>query len=258
MAKKKKQKKTFKEKMRYYIFSKQNVFVWLWKIICGLFNKPSIYRAAGTHFISGYPGSGKTLLMNKLIQETDNEKYFFLSNLKEFNGVRTFDINDIFKDNKQVKSFPKKDEKGRKIYAVVFDEINLCFNKRLNRKSDYNDLFVGLIEFLVSHRHQGIPRVYFIGQKLELQDTQLQSLFKYQHDIIQTKRFPFYWLYKKLNVINYAPRKLKIVNRVKSVDNDFLELNAEKIKITRENMETYNTCALGEMYAKLEETKTQN
>ena len=257
MKKHKKKKRTLKEKLKYYIFSKQNVFVWLFKIIIGLFRKPSIYRAQGTHFISAYPGMGKTLLMNKLIQDTDKEKYFFLSNMKEFDGVQQFNISDIFKDNTQVKQFPLLDQQGRQLYGVIFDEINLSFNKRLNRKSDYNDLFIGLIEFLVSHRHQGVPRVYFIGQKLELQDTQLISLFKYQHDIIRCKRFPFYWFYKEYNVINYIPRKLHIVNRVKSIDNDFIELNLDKVKIIKRDLQTYNTKALANNYENLPFVETK-
>ena len=251
MKKQKKEKRTLIEKLKYYIFSKRNIFIWIFKIVIGLFKKPSIYRAQGTHFISAYPGMGKTLLMNKIIQDTDQDKYFFLSNLKEFDNVQQFDINEIFQDNTQVKQFPLLDKKGRKLYGVIFDEINLTFNKRLNRKSDYNDLFIGLIEFLVSHRHQGVPRVYFIGQKLELQDTQLISLFKYQHDIIKCKRFPYYWFYKKYNAINYIPRKLHIVNRVKSIDNDFIELNLHKIKITKNDLTTYNTKALANNYENL-------
>ena len=135
--------------------------------------------------------------MNQLRNSVDNEKYFFLSNIKEFDGVKTFNLEDIFSNGEQIRSFPTVDEKGRKLYAVIFDEINLQFNRRMNKSSDYNNLFIGLIEFLVSHRHQDVPRVYFIGQKLELQDGQLQSLFKYQHDIIRTKRWPAYWYYKE-------------------------------------------------------------
>lgn len=253
MAKKEKKKKekTLKWFFNYYLFCKSNVFVWLVKIILGLFRHTDIYRARGTHFISGYPGAGKTLVMNHIIQETDQEKYFFLSNIKEFDGVKTFDINTIFKDNTQVRQFPLLDNKGRQLYGIIFDEINLTFNKRLNRKSDYNDIFIGLIEFLVSHRHQGVPRVYFIGQKLELQDTQLVSLFKYQHDIIRTKRWPAFWYFKKYNQINYIPRKLTIVNRVKSIDDQFLELNAEKIKISQNDLESYNTKALANLYENL-------
>ena len=254
MRKKKKQ-----NIFKYLFFSKRNVFVWLWLIIKGLFAKGSIYHNNGAHLISGYPGSGKTLLMNQIKNEIDNDKYFMLSNIKEFDGVKTFNINDIFANGEQIRSFPTIDEKGRKLYGVIFDEINLQFNRRMNKNTEYNNLFVGLIEFLVSHRHQDVPRVYFIGQKLELQDGQLQSLFKYQHDIVRTRRTPAYWYYKqnKQNKIVYIPKKIDVVNRVKSIDDDFIELNIQRIKIQRESLLTYNTKALGEQYGQLEKVKIQ-
>lgn len=253
MAKKKNCKKL--NPIRYYLLSKQNIFTWLWLIIKGLFKKGSIYHSNGAHLISGYPGSGKTLFMNQIIRSVDSEKYFFLSNIKEFDGVKTFNLEEIFSNGEQIRSFPTEDEKGRKLYGVIFDEINLQFNRRMNKSTDYNNLFIGLIEFLVSHRHQDVPRVYFIGQKLELQDGQLQSLFKYQHDIIRTKRWPAFWYYKMFKCVVYIPRKIDIVNRVKSIDDDFIELDLQRIKIERKSLLTYNTKALGEQYSKLENVK---
>ena len=251
---KKKKERLYKKVIKffkYFIFSKQNVFTWLWHVIKSLFKKGSIYTALGAHLVSGYMGSGKTLFVNQLRNGIDKEKYFVLSNIAEFNDVKTFNLNDIFYEGEQKKSFPTEDEKGRKLWGVIFDEINLTFNRRNNRTRDYNDVFTGLVEFLVSSRHQNIPRVYFIGQKLELQDTQLQSLFKYQHDIIQTIRFPFYWFYKMFYHVEYIPRKLVIVNRVKSIDDDFIELNLNKVKILKSSLLSYNTKALGEAYASL-------
>lgn len=239
-----------KPKKVKYIFCKNNLFVWLFLIIKNLLFKPSILHALGTHIITAYPGGGKTLLMNKIINDVDKEKYFFLSNMKEFSGdnVYAFDIEDIFQDNEQIASFPVIDEKGRKLYGVIFDEINLQFNKRLNRKSAYNDIFIGLIEFLVSHRHQDVPRVYFIGQKLELQDTQLQSLFKIQHDIIKCKKFPKYKPYNLSGNLIYFPTKLKVIHKIKNDLDEFLELKKQKIKIKEKDYKTYNTKYLGTIY----------
>lgn len=250
-----------------YVFKPPfNIFVFLWWWLKALCSKTgSIYKALGAHFISGYPGSGKTLLCNQLIQSIDKDKYFCLSNIKEFDGVDSFEISDIFQGAKQVKRFPKKDPYGRKLYAVIFDEINLEFNRRMNRTSEYNDLFIGLIEFLVSHRHQGVPRVYFIGQKLDLQDTQLQSLFKFQHDIIDTKRRYKYWHFKVYNKVDQeektfvkVPVKLDIVNRVKNLDGDFIEVNFEKIKILKTSLLTYNTMALSSKYEQLDVVKIKS
>lgn len=241
---------------KYYFSKDRNVFKWLWLVIKSLFQKGDILFAKGSHIITGYPGAGKTLLANHIINELDNEKYFVLSNMKEFEFAEAFKIEEIFNDNKQVKSFPLKDDRGRKLWAVIFDEINLNFNKRINKKTSYNDLFVGLIEFLVSHRHQDVPRVYFLGQKLELQDTQLQSLFKFHHDIYKSRKFPKYWHYKDKGFIEYIPYKLKMVNRVKSIEDEFIEVSKTKIKIKLADLLTYNTKFLGNYYKKLDNVKT--
>lgn len=242
--------------VKHLLFSNRNIFKWLFLVIKGLFKKEDILKAKGTHIITGYPGSGKTLLMNRIINSVDSEKYFFLSNIPEFNGVKTFNLTDIFNNTEQVKSFPLRDDKGRRLYAIIFDEINLQFNKRLNRKTDYNDLFIGLIEFLITARHQGVKRVYFIGQKLELQDTQLISLFKYQHDIFKTKRRPKYWFYYENGYVDYIPTKLKVINRIKDQTDQFIDLPKKaKYKINKRHLTTYNTAILGETYAKLENVK---
>jgi len=236
---------------RYYLFAKENIFTYLFNVLKAIFARQSILFAKGTHFISAYPGGGKTLLMSHLINEIDKDKYFFISNMAEFNDVKTLDIDKIFYDNKQNFSIPTTDEYGRKLYAIIFDEINLNFNKRLNRKTTYNDIFIGLVEFLVSHRHQDIPRIYFIGQKLELQDTQLISLFKYHHDIIKCKRWAFYWFYKENKYIDFIPRKLVIDNYIKDFTDNFLLLSTKKIKIKESDLKSYDTKYLGNLYKSL-------
>lgn len=237
-------------------FKKANVFHFIWCIIKNWFAKMDdvIFRR-GSHIITGLPGAGKTLLMNWVIQNIDPNKYFLISNIKEFEGVPQFEIKDIFDEYEQKKRFPKYDSLGRKCYGIVFDEINLNFNKRLNRKNDYNNLFIGLIEFLVSHRHQGINRVYFIGQKLELQDTQLQSLFKYQHNIVYKKERYRYWNYCLNDSQAFKiPVKLKVDNYAKTIceDGDCYEyLGQTKYKIEPRILLTYNTFALADNYINL-------
>ena len=248
----KNKKNDLKPKMRL-IFTKYNVFRWLYLIIKNWLVKPDILHEPGSHIITAYPGGGKTLLMSHIISEVDSDKYFFLSNLGEFAGhdnVYTFKIEDIFKDNEQALSFPRYDKRGRKLYGVIFDEINLTFNKRLNKRADYNDIFIGLIEFLVSHRHQDVPRVYFLGQKLELQDTQLQSLFKIQHDIIKCKKFPKYRPYNKTGKLIYYPVKLKIINRRKATDDTFMDISKYKVKIVEADYNSYDTQFLGKLYSR--------
>lgn len=243
------------KKVKFFT-KKKNILKYIWLWIKSLFFRENILHAPGTHIITAYPGGGKTLLANVIKNEVDSEKYFFLCNLKEFDDVKTFEMTDIFKNNEQIKRFPTIDEKGRKIYGIIFDEINLQFNKRLNRKSDYNDIFVGLVEFLVSHRHQNIPRIYFIGQKLELQDTQLQSLFKYWHDITKKVQRYKYWYYFKYCFMK-IPVKLKVNNYIKIENNEYLQVGKrQKIKINEKHLTTYNTKALADLYKDLPLLKT--
>ena len=245
---------TGEKKRVKWLFSKRNVFVWLFLVIRNLFKKENdILTALGSHIITGYPGAGKTLLAEHIIYNVDKEKYFFLSSKNEFfnENVYNFRLEDIFNDNQQKRSFPIIDAKGRELYGIVFDEINLDFNKRLNRRSDYNDVFIGLIEFIITHRHQNVPRIYFIGQKFELQDTQLQSLFKYHHDIIKKRVWPKFKPYNLTGKLIYYPVKLKLINYVKDEKDELLNIGKEKVKISVDECNSYNTKALGEAYSKL-------
>lgn len=245
-------RKENKIKLKNYYFSKEkNVFKYIIYMFKDIFHKSSPLYATGTHIINGYPGAGKTLLMNKIINNVDSSKYFFYSNVDEFNQDNVYKINlkDLFDDKKQVARLKTK-RKGKQLYAIIFDEINLAYNKRDNCSADYKNTFIGLIEFIVTHRHQGIPRIYFIGQKLELQDTQLISLFKYQHDIIRTHKPYRYWKYYK-DYIQRVPVKLKVSHRVKSDQDIFTDWKREKVKIYWYDLETYDTFALGKSYKKL-------
>lgn len=259
MDKKKKLKNNKKRYRKYnnipffkYYFSKiKNVFNYIFNVIKYYLTPRAPFNALGTHIITGYPGSGKTLLMNKIINSVDSNKYYFITNLKEFNqnNVYQINMNEVFNDNKQCFRIPTK--KGHKrLYGVIFDEINLNFNKRINMTNEYKNRFIGLIEFIITHRHQGIPRIYFIGQKLELQDTQLYSLFKYQHDIIKTKKRFRYWKYYEEYAIK-IPVKLKVLTRVKDISDNFIDLCKNKIKIRWNDLKTYDTWALRKDYKKL-------
>lgn len=245
---------TEQKKRLKYIFCKRNVFIWFILVIISLikrlFNKSLLY-ANGSHIITAYPGGGKSLLGSHIINSVSSEEYFFLCNMAEYPGYDncyTFNIDDIFKDGEQVKSFPTVDYKGRKLYAIIFDEINLSFNRRMNRKAEYNDVFVGLVEFIVTHRHQDVPRIYFLGQKLELQDTQLQSLFKYQHDIYRCRRWARYKPYNLGDPLIWYPVKLKMTDRVKGLDDQFTDAGKTKIKISLDTCKKYNTKYLGKTY----------
>ena len=249
----------------------------LLKLIIDLFHKSNVLYAKGTHIITGYPGSGKSLLMSHIINNVDSTKYFFLCNHPEYNqnNVYSFKLEEIFDDKMQIRKFPTIDKEGRKLYGIILDEINLSFNKRDNRSKEYNALFIGLMEFMVSRRHQGIDRVYCIGQKLELQDTQLMSIFQFQHDIYFKKETYLYYYrryllspyYETLRHYKYedsrkffkafikVPKYIKVVNLYKSLEDEFLPYDEIKINFSLYDLELYNTHVLKQDYAKLEEVK---
>lgn len=214
------------------------------------FNKESIYHSRGTHLISGYMGSGKTLFMTELINSVDSTKYFWISNINEFkmDNVYNIDVWSMFDNNSQVKRYPLTDSKGRKLYGIIFDEINLKFNKRLNKGRVYNNQFVGLVELIISSRHQGINRLYFIGQKLDLQDNQLQSLFKYHHNIISKKSHANYELYKTSKKILFTPKVLLIDNHIKGENDEYYRYSLDKVKINDSTALKYNTFGLANNY----------
>lgn len=239
------------------------ICICFWEWLKRLFIRVSIYHRKGAHIITGYPGCGKTLLAEKIINEVDASKYFFITNIDEFynENVYHYNVFGLFYETKQIKKLPIRDEKGRKLYGLILDEINLKYNRRLNRSKDYNNSFVGLIELLVTHRHQKIPRVYFIGQKLELQDGQLQSLFKYWHNIIYNKLRPSWKFYKNGKGYVIVPKKLFIENFIKSYQDEYLQdENISIVKISYEDLTGYNTYGLAETYEQLptlkRETKT--
>lgn len=244
---------------KYYRVVFWGVCFWEW--IKRLFIRISVYHRTGAHIITGYPGSGKTLLMEKLINEVDSNKYFFITNIDEFynENVYHYNVFGLFYDSKQIKKLPTMDHKGRKLYGLILDEINLKYNRRLNRSRDYNNSFVGLIELLITHRHQGIPRVYFIGQKLELQDSQLQSLFKYWHNIIYNKLKPSWDMYKRGKGYIVLPKKLYIENFIKSYQDEYLQddiLSIVKIKFS--DISGYNTYGLANLYNDLPTIKRES
>lgn len=251
------QKTTTSEKKRLkYVFCRYNVFSWGIAILKSLKNDDILTRN-GTHFISAYPGGGKSLLLSYLINKVEEEKpgqYFWLCNLPEYKqeNVYSFNMDDIFQDGKQVKKFPLFRD-GRRLYAVIFDEINLSFNRRMNGQKFYNDKFIGLIEFLTSRRHQGIEKVYFLGQRLDLQDVQLQLLFLYHHDILKIKKFPLYKKYNESGKLVFYPVKLKILNKIKNDKQEYDNISVRKLKISEKDFSSYDTHVLKQDYNKLQE-----
>ena len=196
--------------------------IWRW-----LQGKPGLLYSPGVHMITGPSGSGKTLIMNIVLLNILRLSGFAWANMDEFKNdhVKVFDIDELFKDGKQQFRLDKKmwfshwvddlEHPGNKkdigkyefCKAVVIDELNARFNRRMNRQTDYNDVFVPMIKFTVTHRHQIADRLYFIGQSLLLQDGQIQAILKVRHDIRSSKRWRYYFFREKGKML-YLPKKI--------------------------------------------------
>lgn len=203
-----------------------------------LTRRGNVLHAHGVHFIGGATGSGKTLLSSVIINRLcDSNNQFFWANINQYdpNNTAIFDFDDIFKDGKLAKRLDNHNCSG-----LVLDEANLMFNRRINNRQSYNDLFLGLQQLIVAHRHLGIPRVYLIGQHLELQDIQLQRDVRYIHVVANKSRYS-YDIYKEKGIIKKRPIKLYVKTYYRTDKSEVIPIKKQKIKISYEELNRYDT-----------------
>lgn len=218
----KKKKKKYTKKLTF----KNSRFLFILKVIARFFKgKPSCIYSGGWHLITGPTGEGKTLLMNIIISVILNKGGFGWANIDEFynKNVHTFDLEKMFSNGKQNFRLNKEFEKdGYKKHCrfVVIDELNRKFNRRMNRSSDYNDIFIPMIAWMVTIRHQLCDKGYLIGQSMLLQDGQIQSIIKWRHDVRSSKNWKYYF-FREENKMLFLPKKLILTN-YKNVDTDNL------------------------------------
>ena len=176
-------------------------------------------------------------------------------NIAEFDTqkVITIDINTMFCDGEQRYKLDTHLD-GKRCKGLIIDEINANFNRRLNNRKLYNDVFVGLMEFVVTARHQGIERIYFIGQDLSLQDGQLQQVIKYRHLVYANKKYN-YELYKDTGNIALLPKRLKIIHQIKQSGKDprgmpiFTTFKVSKMDVDYDkHIKTYNHKGYADKY----------
>ena len=238
---------------------KRSRLLFLLKIIKRLLKGPgNILFAQGTHYITGPSGCGKTLLSNFIIR-TLTERYggFFWVNINQYDEAITknFDMTKLFKEGQQKYRLPTKDAYNRKSIGIIYDEFNASYNRRMNRTTEYNETFIPLIKSVVTHRHQGHQRIYILGQMK--QDTQLQEILQYKHMIFNSKRYR-YWYFREQDKLISVPKYLKILSYIKTGEDSngnatYKEIAKQKIKITIELLETYNTHAFASMFDDLPE-----
>lgn len=230
---------------------KRNRITFIFNVLKSKFKHCGEFEKQGVYFISGYPGSGKTMLANHIINSVDNEQYFFLTNIDEFyqSNVYNFELDSIIGNGTIINKLPTKVD-NRKLYGVIIDEVNLKFNRRNNRRNTYNDMFIGLIELCTSYRHLGIPRIFFIGQFEQLQDVQLQVVFKYYYNIVRTRKIPSYSIFKEKGIIAYIPHKIVVQAKRRGLNGDFVNYT-KKIKFKKHDYQSYDHLGLKKTYDKL-------
>lgn len=230
-------------------------------IIKWLTVQPSPLMSSGIHYIDSSSGGGKTLLMNWIATNLLRKGGFMWANIDEFNHKRifNFDLTRLYHDGETSMKLPficpiEKDGKTIKHYSkgIIYDEINSHFNRRNNRQRDYNDIFIPLIKDTVLHRHKQHPRIYFIGQSVLLQDTQIVSILKYRHYVKASFRWRYYFFRNQLKMV-FAPYKLKVFHFTKiNIDENgtpiWKKIGKSKIKIEPYMLETYDTYAFAKLF----------
>ena len=229
------------------------LFIWHWL----KFIFTSQIMRPGIHAITGDTGSGKTLLASIISTRFAKNGRKVYANSAFNKRVKVFNLNDIF-DNMDMISdeLIKKDDEPPKV--VIFDEIQRDFNKRMNRKREYNDIFIPLIEWLATHRHNGITHVYFITQSWNRLDIQLQDFIQRVHMVTGRKRPSFaVWLRDKkwrpivrpYKILFYSRRKKDMemddiqqyVNRKREIA--YKKIRPSKIKVELSDLVDFNTHA---------------
>lgn len=225
--------------------------------------KGNVLFSEGVHFITAPSGGGKTLLSNYILRSLCKDyKFFMWVNINQYDELMTehFNINEIFQDSEQKYKLPKSIE-GKYSKGIIIDEVNLTFNRRENKKKDYNDIFIPLMKFLVTHRHQNQNRAYLLGQNRNLQDTQIQSILKYQHRVFCSKKYKYYF-FREQNKMVYAPKKMKVITELNiGQDNSgftiWKQIKKQKIKVTIELLNSYDTHGFAEFVKYLPEYKNK-
>lgn len=233
-------------------FKRSRIFFMIQVIAKLLKKKSNPGMAPGIHYIDAPSGGGKTLYMNYLARKMLDDGGFMWANIQEFDHSRifTFNVKKVWNNGEQLYRLNNYLE-PHYCKGIIFDEINRMFNRRANREKQYNDIFIPMINSMVTHRHDGFPRIYFIGQNVLLQDTQIQSILKWKHMVsCKFKYFYVYWR-NELKLVR-APHRI-IVTHYKKMGTDesdhaiWKKVTMDKIEIDENVLNSYNTFAFSKI-----------
>lgn len=226
--------------------------IWLFYFLKYLMT-PNILKP-GIAAICGDTGGGKTLLAHILSRHFDTKGRKVYANSSFNKIVHYIKIEDYFNNFEILKPLSNG--------IVIFDEIQQDFNKRMNRKNDYNKVFIPLVEWLQTHRHEGISHVYFLTQSWDNLDVQLQRLThrvnfvysKHNADLLTWLKSPKIRPIIRPKKINYFTRRRDELE-IKDIDRyikkkagrrgklNYKRIKPSKVTVTLNDLITYNTFA---------------
>lgn len=208
--------------------------VWWW--IGG--EDDAILHAEGMHYIEGFTGAGKTLLAFHIVHEKRamiGKNSYISAPFDLTHKHKVFKMGDYFGDGKIKKRFD-----NRKYATVVFDELHRDFNRRQNKKTEYNDVFVPAINYFTIHRHQGFRNLYFISQ-LE-SDTQLMSIMRFRHKVY-LKKSPLFWHWLFTGKKRVIPKKWYIETMQKTPNDEWVLVKQWKKRVNVALLDVFDTHA---------------
>ena len=219
-------------------------------------NKTNILVSHGVHSVVALMGGGKTLLSNILVQDMlPPGKFVYVIDRALVDALGDgravyVDLFACYKDGKQVYRLPTY-VNGKACYGIILDEITKYFNRRNNKYGNYNDKFLGLVEMVLSLRHQGINRVWILSQSYDNIDVQLMRLNKYKH-VVYASRCYNYDAYLATQKLLYVPRQLKIVSQTRTDADEYESVLCQVLDVDyKRHICTYNHRALADEYNQL-------
>lgn len=204
-------------KLNYFIWQKLNLIIralsfpfnFFWLVF---YHKIQLHKKnytlldePGVHMITGCMGSGKSSsIYYQITQDLKaNGKAAYINTAlekpeidldgEEYVYNRQFNLNEFFKNGKQIKKF-----NTLKFDKIVIDEMNYYLNHRLNKSKDYNNILIPFLKQVTNMRHDGIKQIIILTQQ-PIMDNQLMNVVTYYHQV-QIKKGLLYKFWLKTGI----------------------------------------------------------
>lgn len=185
-------------------------YIFYWFLKKWRFRYKTPLLAEGVHLLVATMGGGKSSLMFDVIEELrrttgfgssvntalENTKYNPITNSyfryhDHFEMFDKFGLEDVVMKDGEVRVIATLREQfdPNFLAALVFDEFISSLNRRNNKTTDYNKVFLAIFNLVLHKRHvakddlgNGIKRIYFL-QQIDALDGLLDASIDYKHHI---------------------------------------------------------------------------